>query len=226
MKFGPLSAIDEMELEPGLEQLHASVFSLSRVVRQQVENAVQALLSGSSDSCDAVIAADDETDEEEKAISQLGFELLTRFRPGGRELRFIIGSMNVARTLERIADHAVQVAKRSRKILRQGQIVEVNLIEPMYALAMEELRGAMACFVDGNVEVAEELANQDRNLDKIHKKLAKSLSRMVEERHDGVVGLLHLMFVGRSLERIGDLSVKVAEEVVFIESAEDVRHQH
>ncbi len=157
------------ELVEGLERLRQEMLRLFQLVSKQVEQSVQALLNGNADICDEVIQADELTDDCEKEITEFGFELLSTFRPGGRELRLIIGSMNVARTLERLADHSVQVAKRSRKILRQGHLIEANLIEPVYTLAMQELSSGIAAFFDRNVEMAQELAKRDRALDKMHK---------------------------------------------------------
>lgn len=218
--------LDSPNYTQGLTRLREEMLKLYQLTSKQVEYSVSALMKGDIDLCAQVIAADEKTDDAEMRIAQLGFQLLSDHQPKGRDLRMIIGSMNVARTLERLADHSTQVAKRSRKILREGRPSEANLIEPVYSLAMQQLNLAGIAFFDKNVSTAERLAREDKALDKLHKRLVKSLSRMVEERQEGVAGLLHLIFVSRALERIGDLSVKIAEEVVFIELAEDVRHQN
>ena len=226
MIFRKTVASECVSLEAGMEDLRDEMLRLFQLTSKQLECSVTALIKGDFGMCEQVIAADEEVDELEKSVAQTGFQLLSAHRPQGRDLRCIIGYMNVARTLERLADHCTQVAKRSRKILRETRPSEVNLIEPIYSLAVQQLNQGWVAFFDRNVETAKLLAVDDKALDKRHKRLVKSLTRMVEERQEGVAELLHLIFVSRSLERVGDLSVKIAEEVVFIELAEDVRHQN
>ncbi len=218
--------LDSPTYADSLAHFRDEMLRLYQLTSKQLEFSVDGLIRGDIGLCQEVISADDEIDDVEIKIAQLGLQLLSEHQPKGRDLRMIIGSMNVARTLERLADHSTQVAKRSRKILREGRPSEVNLIEPVYALASKQLNLAGIAFFDMNVDSAEKLAQEDKALDKLHKRLVKSLSRMVEERQEGVAELLHLIFVSRALERVGDLSVKIAEEVVFIELAEDVRHQN
>ena len=137
----------------------------------------------------------------------------------------VISSMNAARSLERVGDHAVNIARCGRKILKVGMIEEVKLVEPLFELAAAELRDAITSYADRNSTLAVGLIGKDAELDRMHKRLAKSVSRLIEDRDGSAIPLIQLLFVMRSLERIGDLAVNVGEEVVFIESAEDIRHQ-
>ena len=98
------------------------------------------------------------------------------------------------------------------------------LFQAFFTLALAEVRDSITAYVDGNPELAISVKKQDEELDRLHKRLAKSLGQLIEERVEGSVPLVHLMFVARSLERIGDLAKNIGEEVVFIESAEDIRH--
>ena len=98
------------------------------------------------------------------------------------------------------------------------------MLEPIYEAAGQQLKLAMEAYADIDGEKGRRVRELDKALDKLHKKAAKSLTRAIEEREAGEVGYLHLLFVGRALERIGDLSENIGEDVVFIESAEDIRH--
>jgi len=174
-----------------------------------------------------VIAEDEVVDQLEKDIDEVGMAVMMRFNPVASDLRMVISSMSMARAIERVGDHAVNVARLARRILKIGPIQEAKMLEPLYTLAAGQFRDAIASYADGNQQLGLGLMERDQELDKLHKRLAKSLRGLIEERREGSEPLIHLLFVARSLERIGDLAVNLGEEVVFIESAEDVRHtQH
>lgn len=209
-----------------LEQLRGEVLVMAGLVTKSTETAVRGLLEGNVDLCNEVIADDEAIDQLEKDIDQIGMHIMLRHKPIATDLRRVLSSMNMSRMLERIGDHAVNIAKKSRKMLKTGQIEESKMLEPLYTLAIAELRDAVTAYADDNEELALSLEARDKELDRLHKRLTKSLSALVEERQEGAVQLIQLLFVTRSLERIGDLAVNLGEEVVFIESAQDIRHAH
>jgi phosphate transport system protein len=212
------------DFDSGLAELRNQLVSMADLATRSLEQAMQGLMDGNRDRCNEVIAEDEVVDQLEKTVDEVGMSIMVRFNPVATDLRRVISSMNIARTLERVGDHAVNVARRARKILKSGPIGETKMLEPLFSLALGELRDAVTAYVDGNEELAVSLKNRDEELDRLHKKLAKSLSRLIEQRGEGAVPLVHLLFVARSLERIGDLAKNIGEEVVFIESAEDIRH--
>ncbi|NNC88528.1 MAG: phosphate signaling complex protein PhoU [Akkermansiaceae bacterium] len=212
------------DFDSGLARLRDEVVAMANVAIQNLEESMSGLMEGNRDKCNEVIAEDEVVDDLEKSVDEIGMAVMVRFNPVATDLRRVISSMNIAGRLERIADHAVNVARHSRKILKTGPIEETKMLEPLFGLAIGEVRDAVTAYVDGNAELAVSVKKQDDELDRLHKRLGKSLIQLIEERTDGAVGLVHLMFVARSLERVGDLAKNIGEEVVFIESAEDIRH--
>jgi phosphate transport system protein len=158
-------------------------------------------------------------------IDRAGMDLLIRFHPVASDLRLVITSMKVAANLERVSDHAVSIAKRARKMLSQPELPEVNLVEPLYALADQQLRDSMSAFTDRNAELGESLQLRDKELDRMHKRLVATFSARLEEGGGRAEDFLHLIFVARSLERIGDLAQNIGEDAVFLDSARDIRHE-
>lgn len=207
-------------------QLESQVLSMANTVTQGVENSMRGLLEGSLERCNEVIAGDDVVDQLEKDIDETGMHIMMRFKPVATDLRRVLSSMNMSRMLERIGDHAVNIARGGRKILKKGPVEEAKMLEPLFSLAIEELLDATTAYADDNEELAMELESRDKELDRLHKQITKSLSALIEERQEGAASLIQLLFVSRSLERIGDLAVNLGEEVVFIQSAEDIRHSH
>jgi phosphate transport system protein len=140
------------------------------------------------------------------------------------DLRLVITSMKMAHNLERISDHAVNIAKRSKKICKAAPLEEAGLTEPLYLLADKLLRDALLAYTDANAELGESLKARDKELDRLHKQMIASLSGRLEDAQGRSEHLLHLIFVARSIERIGDLAVNIGEDAVFLGEARDIRH--
>ncbi len=214
------------EYDNAIRNLQEDLLTMASLTRQNLEQAIQALLRADTDLANTVIAADSDVDELERKVDQLGMEILVRFHPVATDLRLIIASMKISTSLERISDHAVGIAKRARKINQGQPMQEVQWIEPLYAQAYALLRDAMDSYTQHDPVLGESLHAKDKELDRLHKQLARTLSSQLETASGRSAAWLHLIFVARSLERIGDLSVNIGEETVFLESAKDIRHEH
>ena len=214
------------DFDNAIRQLQEDLLTMAALTRQNLELAMQALLRSDTDLANTVIAADSDVDELERKVDQTGMEILVRFHPVATDLRLIIASMKISTNLERISDHAVGIAKRARKINRGQPMQEVQWLEPLYAQAYGLLRDAMDSYTQHDPALGESLHVKDKELDRLHKQLTRTLSSQLEAATGRSEAWLHLIFIARSLERIGDLSVNIGEEAVFLESAKDIRHEH
>lgn len=194
------------------------------IARLNLDRAMQGLRERDADLCKIAIADDTEVDEAERSIDALGLEILARFHPFASDLRLVISSMKIASNLERISDHAVNIAKRAKKIVAHPQIEEATLLEPLYGMATGLLERALASFIDRSASLGESLPLEDDQLDKAEKRLVSTFSSYLEQGGDRAEDYLHLIFIARSLERIGDLAVNIGEDAVFLASAKDIRH--
>lgn len=208
-----------------LSTLKDDVLQMGRLALTNLEKALKGLWSGDRDLCSDVIEDDEEIDSLEKKIDEQGMSILLRFNPVASDLRLVLSSINICRSLERIGDHAVTIAKRSRKILKLGTVDEVRLLEPLYQEAEKTVSAVITAYSDVDQNAAMKIVDLDRGVDQLSKKLSKNLSQQIADGTDQPQALLNIIFIARSLGRIGDLSVNVAEDVVFITSAEDIRHQ-
>jgi len=214
------------EFDKGMESLKAEVLLMASLTRQNLERAMRSLLERDLDLARAVIADDADVDDLERKIDQSGMDIMVRFHPVASDLRLVITSMKMAHNLERISDHAVNIAKRAKKICKTAPMEEASLTEPLYTLADKLLRDALMAYTDANSELGESLKVRDKELDRIHKQMIASLSGRLETSDGRAENLLHLIFVARSLERIGDLAVNIGEDAVFLGEARDNRHEH
>ena len=192
--------------------------------RHNLERAVRSLLERNSELANAVIVEDDEIDELERVIDRMGMAILVRFHPLAGDLRMVVSSMKISMNLERISDHARSIAKRARKISASQELQESLLIEPIYTMADELLRDAIRSYTEADVDLGAELHERDKELDRAHKRANRTFGERLESGDGRTQDYLHLIFIVRSLERIGDLAVNIGEDAVFAEAARDLRH--
>ena len=212
------------EFDQAFASLRNEVIAMAGQARLNLERAMQGLLQRDLERCKAAIADDDEVDEAELRIDRIGMETLVRFHPVASDLRQVITTMKCAANLERVSDHATNIAKRARKMLSRSECAEVSFLEPLYALADQQLRDAMSAYTDRNAELGQSLQLRDKDLDKMHKRLIATFTARLEEGGERAEDYLHLVFVARSLERIGDLAKNIGEDAVYLDQARDIRH--
>lgn len=208
-----------------MNTLRSEVIAMSGRARHNMERAVRALMERNSELANAVIADDDEVDEHERHIDQLGMEILVRFHPLAGDLRMVVSSMKISMNLERISDHATSIAKRARKITASQELQDTTLIEPLYTLADQLLRDAITAYTEHDAALGASLHQRDKELDRMHKQATAIFGQRIEAGNGRSQDYLHLILVVRSLERIGDLAVNIGEDAVFLEAARDLRHE-
>jgi phosphate transport system protein len=214
------------DFDKAIENLRGEVLLMASLARQNLERAMRSLLERDIDLARTVIADDSDVDDLERKIDQAGMDILVRFHPVASDLRLVVTSMKMAHNLERISDHAVNIAKRSKKICKSSALEEAALAEPLYTLADSLLRDSLTAYADANAELGESLKSRDKDLDRLHKQMIASLSARLEDGDGKSENILHLIFVARSIERIGDLAVNIGEDAVFLGEARDIRHEH
>jgi phosphate transport system protein len=214
------------DFDKAMDALKGEVLSMASLTRQNLERAMRSLLERDIDLARSVIADDADVDDLERKIDQVGMDILVRFHPVASDLRLVITSMKMAHNLERISDHAVNIAKRSKKISKSTPLEEAALTEPLYSMADKLLRDALTAYTDADAQLGESLKVRDKDLDRMHKQMINSLSSRLEDSNGRAENLLHLIFVARSIERIGDLAVNIGEDAVFLGDARDIRHEY
>ena len=212
------------EFDEAFNDLGKAVSMMASQTRLNLERAVSGLLKRDIDLCRAVIADDNDVDESERQIDAAGLDILVRFHPVATDLRKVISSMKVAANLERISDHAVNISKRTKKMLQKSEVPETQLVEPVYTLADGILADALLAYTDRNGALGASLRERDQEIDRSHKRVISTLSERIEEGGELTEAFLHLIFIVRSLERVGDLAVNIGEDAVFLDRAEDIRY--
>lgn len=207
-----------------LEIFRSQLLRMGEVSVRQVRDALKALVEGDVGLADQVIAADDELDELEKQIDTEAIRYMNLSAPVATELRLVIVGMKASHDLERVGDEATSIAKRAIRLAAEPPLKPYVDIPRMAALAVEMLSDALECFVHADREKAIAIVRRDGEVDAINKQLYRELISYMVEDPRTTTRALELMFISKSIERIADHACNIAEEMVFLSDAQDIRH--
>ncbi len=211
--------------QKALNTTREDLLTMATRTRHNLDLAVRGLLERNPDFCAQVIADDEEIDHLEMKIDKEGMQTMLLYQPVASDMRSLVSIMKVASNLERVADQAVSIAKRARKIAKLDELPEIRLIEPIHKLAAALLQDSVTSFAEKDISLALGIRDRDDELDTAHKRLVKALTRRMEEDTANIRVYLDLVFVVRFLERVGDHAKNIGEEAVFVASAQDIRHK-
>jgi len=157
-------------------------------------------------------------------VERDGIEIMLRFHPMASDLRNVIAAMKLSVNLERIADQAVGIARRARKLNQHANLAETAFVEPLFRHASDMVRDAIKAYAEDNLDLARTLKSRDRELDKMNRDYANLVTDQMQKNPSSIQSYLELIFIARFLERIGDQATNIAEDTVFAVAAEDIRH--
>lgn len=212
------------EFDEALANLTDNTIAIGVLAQKNVEKAFAGLINRDVSLCNQVIADDEEIDRLEMQIDSDSMQLMAKFRPFASDLRLVIASMKITHNLERISDHAVSIAKRARKVLKGADLDEISYLEPSYKQALMMLKTAIHSYSGSCSDKALQVLSMDGDMNKFHKSATKAYTNLLETPCEHHKSYLNLVFINRWLERIGDLSTNIAEDVIFMKSAQDIRH--
>ncbi|HTK32775.1 MAG TPA: phosphate signaling complex protein PhoU [Candidatus Saccharimonadaceae bacterium] len=171
-----------------------------------------------------VLADDRELDQQEIDIEARCVSLLALQQPLASDLRFVTAALKISNDLERVGDHAVNIAQSALRLSAEPQLKPLVDIPRMTDLAAGMLREALDAFVERDAETARRLVRRDDEVDELNRQMFRELvSFMIEDPHT-ITRAMELILVARNLERVADLATNVAEEVVFIAEARIIKH--
>jgi phosphate transport system protein len=211
--------------DEALASLRNNVLMMAGLTERSLERAMRGLFERNDNLCANAIADDEEIDQLEKQMDKEGVDILLRFQPLASDLRRVVSAMKLSSNLERIADQAVNIARRARKLNQHPPLSEVELITPMHAQALSMFKDSVDAYVREDVELGRAVVSRDDKLDELNRVVSRQLIERMAQDPNQLRGYLNLMFIGRHLERVGDQATNIAEDAVYAAAAEDIRHQ-
>ena len=206
-----------------LAHLKERLLLMAGHAERAVDTAISSLIERTADKALRVIEDDSILDQLEKEIDELSIRLLLK-APLATELRFVTVAIKISRDLERIGDEATTIARRTLELNVEPQLKPYVDIPRMARIALEMLKEALDAFVNHDTQRACQVIPRHKEVDAIHRQLQRELASFMIENPKTISRSLNLMTISKALERIADHATNIAEDVIFMVSARDVRH--
>ncbi len=213
----------QTHFEQELAELKNRLLTMGSHAEAAVTNAIKALVDRDDSLAQRVEDDDTILDQFEIVIDDMAIQLLSK-APLASDLRLIAVAMKISKDLERVGDEATKIARRARELNEEPQLKPYVDIPNMAKTALAMLKTALDSFVNRDPETARTVIPRDKEVDLLNKQLHRELASYMVEKPSTTTRCLSLMVISKSLERIADHATNVAEEVVYLCEARDIRH--
>lgn len=214
-----------------LDDLKGRLLAMGERAEALVELAVDALLARDAGAADAVIAGDRELDLLEIEVEGTAVQLLALQQPMARDLRFLVGAIKVSSDLERVGDHAVNIAQSTRRLAEFAGGVSGGAVprpapelEDMARRARRMLADALDAFTRGDGTLGRAVCRADDAVDALYDSVFRILLTHMMADARTITPSLELLLVSRNLERVADLATNIGEDAVYVAEAKQIRH--
>ena len=207
-----------------LDTLKGRLLEMGGLAEERVRAAVQGLVLRDGSLFDKILIGDEPINQLHVEIDDRCFRLLALHQPMATDLRTIVAAVKINTDLERVGDLAVNIAEAGKRYITHPPVKQLIDIPKMGDLAQTMLRDALDAFVKRDTRLAQQVLNEDDRLDALKTQVFRDLLSHMLKDQATVEPAIDLILVSRHLERIGDHATNVAEDVIFMVSALDVRH--
>ena len=204
-----------------LESIQAMVMKMGGMVETAILDAAQALETRDEDLAEKVRQGDKAIDAMEERVHEEAARLIALRAPAASDLRTVLSVMRIAASLERVGDYAKNMAKRSHVL---GQMTAITgaggSLRRMSKAVVEMLGHALDAYIHRDVALAEDVRNRDREVDQMYNALFREfLTHMMEDPRN-ITACMHLHFIAKNIERMGDHATTIAEQVIYLVTGE------
>ena len=208
-----------------LATLKQRMLEMSSKAEALIEASVEALVARDAGKADAVIEGDHEIDALELEVEQLAISLLALQQPMARDLRFIIAAIKISSDLERVGDHAVNIAQSAQRLAAWGGTFQLQpQIEDMARRARQMLSDALDAFVRADGNLGREVCRSDDQVDALHNSVFRVLLTHMMADPRTINPSLEVLLVSRNLERVADLATNIGEDAVYLAEGKTIKH--
>ena len=207
-----------------LEATQARLLEMGGLAEERVRAAVQGLTTRDAPVIEKVMRGDEPVNRLHIEVDERCFRLLALYQPMATDLRAIVAAVKINSDLERVGDLAVNIAEAAKRYVSHPPVKKLIDIPKMADIAQAMLRDALDAYVKRDTALAHQVLNKDDQLDGLKTLVFRDLLTHMLQDQSTVEPALDLILISRHLERIGDHATNVAEDVIFMVSALDVRH--
>ena len=207
-----------------LEDLRRNLILMGGEVERQIQHAIEALTEVDEKKAADVIAADAEIDRMEMVVEEQAVQLLALQQPVAVDLRFLVAALKINNDLERIGDHAVNIAEGAERLASQKPFKPFIDINYMAEVAMTMLKQSLDAFVNRDANLAKQVIKKDDILDDKNISIIRELLTYMAEYPNLITYCLELISISKNLERVGDLASNICEDTIYMAEARWVKH--
>lgn len=218
------SAKTSRHFDQELQELRELLLRMASRAEEQVREALTAVKRRDAQAAYHSIERDREVDALELEIEERAINLLARRQPMASDLRTLISTLKISNDLERVGDHAVNIAQCARRLAEALPMPNLLELDRMADVSTEMLRDAIAAFIERDADLAREVCRRDDQVDRYNDSVFRVMLAEMSRHPNGIVAALQMMLVARNLERIADLATNLAEDVIYIVEARTVKH--
>ncbi len=213
-------------LDIDLAALRDRVLLLGGETETALQRAMYALVERDSGTAREVLDGDDEIDQLEVEIDRLCIDVLALRQPAARDLRFVVSVAKITPILERIADHACNIARAALELNDEPQLRPLIDLPRMATLASGMLRAALDAFTSGDAVQARAVIRRDDEIDEIYNRVFRELLALMTSEPQTTTRAARLLFVAKHLERVGDYVTDICELTVYMTEAAFIKHSN
>lgn len=210
-----------------LETLKNRLLDMSSKAEELLDLSVDALLNRDADIAERVLAGDAEIDQLEIEVERLAIALLALQQPMARDLRFIVGAIKISNDLERVGDHAVNIAQATLRLIESDDKAFLGIapeVAQMARRARQMLGDSIDAFIRADGRLGRAVCAADDEVDALHESVFRVLLTHMMESPTTISPSLQLLLASRNLERVADLATNIGEDAVFLAEGKQIKH--
>ncbi len=214
----------ETHFHEELSRLRDKVLHMASLAERMIQNSIQGLVQKDDEIRKKVFITEEEVNQLQIDIDDRCCKLLALHQPVAQDLRMILAALKICSDLERIGDQAVNISEQSAELIRQPPVKPLIDLPRMSEIVQEMLREAIDSFVHSDADMARNVLLKDDDVDHLKDQIFRELLTYIMQDPTVTARAISLILISRSLERIADHATNIAEDVIFMIKAKDIRH--
>jgi phosphate transport system protein len=207
-----------------LQQVKRKLVEMAALVDESITKSLAAFKKKNVSMAEQIRKIDRDIDKMEMTIEDMCVELIARHQPVGSDLRFLIGAIKMNNDLERMGDHAVNIADCLQYIVSGPQITQITNVWSMVRVVKEMLRESVESFIQNDAARAQKVCERDPIVDEMRNEIIRIMLTYMLEEPEKIGSAIQYLLVAKNLERIADLSTNICEDVIYIAQARVIKH--
>jgi len=209
-----------------LDKLKESIIKMGEFVEQMISLSVKGFLESDKELIKEVSNYEIEVNDLQIEIDERSLRLLALMQPVATDLRFIVMVSKICSELERIGDLTINICQNTQYLKQKKQDQILSDLKKMSEISRQMLKNSINSFINKDEEIAKKVLESDTELDILKNNIFKQVKTKISDDISNIDEYLSLLLIAKNLERIGDKTTNIAEEVIYLASGKDVRHHH